>query len=242
MADPIGFVFIDEDDLVGLRDGLRTAGIIDVQTKSGAFDPGGYIGMYGGQYSWINPSAEYRGFGRPPTLVRRTRRHRPLSVSALAQRLPRSAWRTVTWRQGPRGAMRSRFAAIRVRPAHRDDWRATPRSEEWLLIEWPRTEAAPIHYWLSTLPPTATRAALVQLAMLRWRIERDDQELKDELGLDHFEGRGWRGFHHHASLGIAAYGFLAAERLAHFPPAPLAFLRPTRLPKGFTPRGAPGAS
>jgi SRSO17 transposase len=78
--------------------------------------------------------------------------------------------------------------------------------------------------------------------MLRWRIERDYQELKDELGLDHFEGRGWRGFHHHASLCIAAYAFLAAERLAHFPPAPLAFLRPARLPKGFTPRGAPAAS
>jgi hypothetical protein len=90
---------------------------------------------------------------------------------------------------------------------------------------------APIKYWVSTLPPTATRAELVHLAMLRWRIERDYQELKDELGLDHFEGRGWRGFHHHASLCIAAYAFLAAERLAHFPPEPLAFLRPARLPK-----------
>ena len=88
------------------------------------------------------------------------------------------------------------------------------------MIEWPRPDAAPIKYWLSTLPSTATRAELVQLAMLRWRIERDYQELKDELGLDHFEGRGWRGFHHHASLCIAAYAFLAAERLAHFPPEP----------------------
>jgi len=175
-------------------------------------------------------------------LVRRTRRHRPLSVQAVAQQLPAAAWRTVTWRQGTRGAMRSRFAAVRVRPAHRDDWRSTPRPEEWLLIEWPRTEAAPIKYWLSTLPPTATGADLVQLAMLRWRIERDYQELKDELGLDHFEGRGWRGFHHHASLCIAAYAFLAAERLAHFPPEPLAFLRAAPLPKGFTPRGAPRAS
>jgi SRSO17 transposase len=138
--------------------------------------------------------------------------------------------------------MRSRFAAVRVRPAHRDESRSTPRSEEWLLIEWPRTEPAPIEYWLSTLPPTATRAELVRLAMLRWRIERDYQELKDELGLDHFEGRGWRGFHHHASLCIAAYAFLAAERLAHFPPEPLAFLRPARLPKRFTPRGAPSAA
>src|SRR6266516_3048124 len=188
------------------------------------------------------PPPKYRGHGRPPTLVRRTGRHRPLSVRALAQQLPARAWRSVTWRQGTRGAMRSRFAAVRVRPAHRDDWRSTPRPEEWLLIEWPRGAAAPIKYWLSTLPPTATRADVVRLAMLRWRIERDYQELKDELGLDHFEGRGWRGFHHHASLCIAAYAFLAAERLAHFPPESLAFLRPARLPKGFTPRGAPRAS
>jgi len=188
------------------------------------------------------PPPKYRGHGRPPTLVRRTGRHRPLSVRALAQQLPARAWRSVTWRQGTRGAMRSRFAAVRVRPAHRDDWRSTPRPEEWLLIEWPRAEAAPIKYWLSTLPPMATRADLVRLAMLRWRIERDYQELKDELGLDHFEGRGWRGFHHHATLCIAAYAFLAAERLAHFPPEPLAFLPTPRVPKRFTPRGAPRAS
>src|SRR5438876_10522842 len=188
------------------------------------------------------PPPKYRGHGRPPTLVRRTGRHRPLSVRALAQHLPARAWRTVTWRAGTRGAMRSRFAAVRVRPAHRDDWRSTPRLEEWLLIEWPRGEAAPIKYWLSTLPPTATSIDLVRLAMLRWRIERDYQELKDELGLDHFEGRGWRGFHHHASLCIAAYAFLAAEWLAHFPPEPLAFLQAPRVPKRFIPRGAPGAS
>src|SRR2546427_6333094 len=187
------------------------------------------------------PPPKYRGHGRPPTLVRRTRQHRPLSVRILAQQLPASAGHPVTWRQGTRGAMRSRFAAVRVRPAHRDDWQSTPRPEEWLLIEWPRGAAAPIKYCLSTLPPTATRADVVRLAMLRWRIERDYQELKDELGLDHFEGRGWRGFHHHASLCIAAYAFLSAERLAHFPPESLAFLRPARLPKGFTPRGAPRA-
>ena len=85
-------------------------------------------------------------------------------------------------------------------------------------------------------------AELVRLAKLRWRIERDYQELKDELGLDHFEGRGWRGFHHHGALCIAAYAFLAAERATLSPPEPLAFLHPARLPKGFTPRGAPGAA
>jgi SRSO17 transposase len=172
--------------VTAVRDALTTHGIpyvVGISTETTVWAPG----------RAPLPPPKYRGHGRPPTLVRRPRRHRPRSVRALAQHLPTSAWRTVTWRPGTRGAMRSRFAAVRVRPAPRDDWRAAARPEEWLLIEWPRTQAAPIKYWLSTLPPTATRAELVQLAMLRWRIERDDQELKDELGLDHFEGRGWRG-------------------------------------------------
>ena len=109
-------------------------------------------------------------------------------------------------------------------------------------MEWPRGESAPTKYWLSTLPAPIAIAELVRLAKLRWRIERDYQELKDELGLDHFEGRGWRGFHHHGTLCIAAYAFLAAERATLSPPEPLAFLRPTRLPKDFKPRGAPGAA
>src|SRR5262245_14193385 len=221
--------------VTAFRDALTAQGLayaVGISTETSVWAPG----------RAPLPPRRYGGLGRPPTLLRRTRRHRPLRVQAVAKQLPASAWRTVTWRQGTRGAMRSRFAAVRVRPAHRDDWRSTPRPEEWLLIEWPSREAAPTKYWLSTLPPTGTRRELVQLAMLRWRIERDYQELKDELGLDHFEGRGWRGFHHHASLCIAAYAFLAAERLAHFPPEPLAFLRPARLPQGFTPRGAPSAS
>ena len=221
--------------VTAFRDALTARGlpyVVGISTETTVWAPG----------RTPLPPRKYRGRGRPPTLVRRTPRHRPLGVAALAQQLPTSAWRTVTWRQGTRGAMRSRFAAVRVRPAHRDESRSTPRPEEWLLIEWPRTEPAPTKYWLATLPVTATCAELVQLAMLRWRIERDYQELKDELGLDHFEGRGWRGFHHHAALCIAAYAFLAAERLAHFPPEPLAFLRPARLPKRFLPRGASGAS
>jgi SRSO17 transposase len=101
----------------------------------------------------------------------------------LAGALPPTAWRTVTWRAGTRGAMRSRFARLRVRPAHRDEQRAAPRPEEWVLIEWPRGEAAPTKYWLSTLPAMTPVADLVRLAKLRWRIERDYQELKDDLGL-----------------------------------------------------------
>ena len=181
------------------------------------------------------PPPRYRGQGRPPIAVRRTARHRPLSVATLAAALPATAWHTVTWRAGTRGPMRSRFAWLRVRPAHRDESRAAPRPVEWLGIEWPRGESAPTHYWLSTLPETTAPRALVRLAQLRWRVERDYQELKDELGLDHFEGRGWRGFHHHASLCIAAYAFLAAERARHSrltPPRP----RPSRT-RGVPPAG-----
>jgi hypothetical protein len=134
--------------------------------------------------------------------------------------------------------MRSRFVCLRVRPAHRDALRRHPRAVEWLLIEWPTGESQPTHYWLSTLPTDTPVAQLVRLGQLRWRIERDYQELKDEIGLDHYEGRSWRGFHHHGSLCIAAYAFLAAERARLSPPEPLSFLRAARLPPGFKPRGA----
>jgi SRSO17 transposase len=135
-------------------------------------------------------------------------------IKELAGDLAASAWKTLTWRQGTQYS--SRFAAVRVRPAHRDYWRSEPHPEEWLLIEWPRGEAEPTKYWLSTLPRETKLGDLVRLAKQRWIIERDYQELKQELGLGHFEGRGWRGFHHHATLCIAAYGFLVAER-SRFP-------------------------
>jgi SRSO17 transposase len=180
--------------------------------------------------------------GRPATRLRRDPDHRPVSVRVLAPRLERSSWQTVRWREGTRGAMQSRFALTRVRPAHRDHLRLMPHEPEFLLIEWPQGEPEPTRYWLSTLPPGTALAELVRLAKIRWRIERDFQELKDEIGLDHYEGRGWRGFHHHGALCIAAYAFLAAERARLSPPAPLAFLRAARLPKGFLPRGAARAS
>ena len=143
--------------------------------------------------------------------------------------------------------MRSRFAALRVRVAHRDYWRSEPRPEQWLLIEWPVSEKEPTKYWLSNLPATISLRKLVAIAKLRWRIERDYQELKQELGLGHFEGRNWRGFHHHATLAIAAYGFLVLQRCL-FPPsgnAPLLrageveFQLP-RVQASYTPRGAAG--
>ena len=144
----------------------------------------------------------------------------------------------VRWREGTKGTMSSRFAAIRVRVAHRDYNRAEAREPEWLLMEWPLAEKEPSRFWLSTVPEDVALEELVRLAKIRWRIERDFQELKDELGLDHYEGRGWRGFHHHGALCIAAYAFLAAERARLSPPAPIAFLRPPRLSKAYRPRGS----
>src|SRR5215203_4352046 len=164
------------------------------------------------------PPLPWSGRGRRPKLMRRDAEHRPVSAKALALGLPAASWRTIAWREGSAGALTSRFARVRVRAAHRDDWRAEPRDEEWLLIEWPEGDAEPAKYWLATVPPDMPFDRLVDLAKLRWRIERDYQELKQELGLGHYEGRGWRGFHHHATLCIAAYAFLIAER-ARLPPS-----------------------
>jgi SRSO17 transposase len=158
------------------------------------------------------PPKNWSGQGRPPKLIRRDAKHRPISVKALARGLPPRAWRTIQWREGAAMPLSSRFARVRVRVAHRDYWLAEPRAEEWLLIEWPDGENEPTKYWLSTLPGDITFRRLVDIAKLRWRIERDYHELKQEVGLGHFEGRGWRGFHHHATLCIAAYGFLISER------------------------------
>lgn len=180
--------------------------------------------------------------GRPPTRLRREGEHRPVAVRALAELLPDEAWETVEWREGTKGAMRSRFARARIRPAHKDYLRSEPRAVEWLLIEWPEGAGEPSHYWLSTVPENAAISDLVSLAKIRWRIERDYREMKDELGLDHYEGRGWRGFHHHGILCMAAYCFLAAERGRLSPPQPVAFLQPAPLPDGFRRRGSPRAT
>jgi len=123
----------------------------------------------------------------------------------------------VRWREGSRGWQKSRFAAVRVRTAHRHQNGKPPSDEQWLLCHWPEDSEAPIKYWLAALPATTSIGALVRLAKLRWRIERDYQEMKQEIGLDHFEGRTWRGFHHHAALCATAHAFLALQR-ALFPP------------------------
>ena len=189
--------------------------------------------------------AKPRGrMGRPPRLLRRSNQHQPVSVKQLAMSLPSTAFREVTWREAGERKLRSRFAAVRVRAAHRDYEKTEPHAEEWLLIEWPRGEAEPTKYWVSTLPPTTKLKALIKMAKQRWIIERDYEELKQELGLGHFEGRNWRGFHHHATLCIAAYGFLVAERTRFSPSARAGHLGfvASGPAADFHPRGSPGPS
>ena len=181
------------------------------------------------------------GRGAAPKRLQRDAEHQPVSVKELALALPSSAWKKIGWREGSRGTLRSRFAAVRVRPAHRDYKRTEPRPEEWLVIEWPAKESEPTKYWLSTLPEKTSLKALVKLAKHRWIIERDYEELKQELGLGHYEGRNWRGFHHHATLCIAAYGFLVAERSRFSPSARAGHvgLPAPEPPSDFCPRGSP---
>lgn len=188
------------------------------------------------------PPNPRRGVGRPRQLLRRDRKHHPVSLLELAQSLPATAWKDVRWREGSRGKLHSRFAALRVRPAHRDFLRSQPYAEQWLLIEWPRQEAEPSKYWFSNLPAETGLKKLVRIAKHRWVIERDYEELKQELGLGHYEGRNWRGFHHHATLCIAAYGFLVAERNRFSPSAQIGNLKlpAPAIPANFRPRGAPG--
>jgi len=171
--------------------------------------------------------------------VRAAARDAPrLSVKALAQSLPQHAWRTITWREGTAAPLRSRFARVRVRIAPIRG--AAGRAEETLLIEWPQGEAAPTKYWLSNLDRTISLRRLVDIAKMRWRIERDYQDLKQEIGLGHYEGRGWGGFHHHGTLCIAAYGFLISERETIPPSRPRssAMLEKPAIPAGYRPRGA----
>jgi SRSO17 transposase len=186
------------------------------------------------------PPKKWSGNGRPPKLLRRDSKHRPISAKKLAIGLPSHAWHKITWREGTAERLSSRFARVRVRPAHRDYWLAESRPEEWLLIEWPAGEQAPTKYWLSTLPANIGFRQFVDIVKLRWRIERDYHELKQEVGLGHFEGRSWRGFHHHATLCIAAYGFLVSERET-IPPSETAstkLFKEAAIPKTYRPRGS----
>ena len=218
------------------RDGLTKLGlqyVVGVPSSMTVWEPG----------KQPLPAKPRGKTGRPPRLLQRTSDHQPVSAKQLAMSLRSTAFREVTWREGTDHKLQSRFAAVRVRAAHRDYWKAEPHPEEWLLIEWPRGDAEPSKYWISTMPPNSSLKALVKMAKHRWIIERDYEELKQELGLGHFEGRNWRGFHHHATLCIAAYGFLVAERNRFSPSARAGHLRFTTPRPGpdFRPRGSPRA-
>ena len=178
---------------------------------------------------------------RPGRAPKKGRRDAPdaTSVKDLAFGLPAQAWCTIKWREGTNDWLSSRFTRLRVHVASSHD-RPEKLAKEWLLIEWPEGEKEPTKYWFSTLPKKITFRALVDLTKLRWRIERDYQELKQEVGLGHFEGRGWRGFHHHATLCIATYGFLISERETIPPSGPrcAALFTELAVPDGYRPRGA----
>jgi SRSO17 transposase len=164
-------------------------------------------------------STAYAGTGRPPMPRYREKRS---SLRVLALTADQDALQTVSWREGTRGRLSSRFLALRIRPANVQLRRAAADELPlaWLLCEWPDGEAEPSKYWLSNLPAATSLERLVSLATLRWRIEHDYRELKDALGLDHFEGRSYRGWHHHVTLVSLAHGFLTLERLNPKAPAP----------------------
>jgi SRSO17 transposase len=217
----------------GFRDGVTAQGlayVAGIRGTTALWPPG----------TGPLPAAPWGGTGRPPKRRRRDPGHRPLAAETLAAGLPAGAGRTVAWREGTAGELASRFAAVRVRPAHGDTARTEPRPEEWFLAERPEGEEEPKKYWLSTLPAAVPLEGLVATAKLRRRIERDFEELKQELGLGRFEGRGRRGFHHHAALCIAAYGFLAAERCRFSPPGWRPGLEAPERPADYRPRRAPG--
>jgi SRSO17 transposase len=154
----------------------------------------------------------YAGMGRPPKPRYRAQRS---SLKQLALAAGRKQARQVSWREGSRGKLSSRFLAVRVRPANVQLRRAAGGEElpvRWLVCEWPTSEDEPVKYWLSNLPADTPLKRLVSLAKLRWRVEHDYRQLKDALGLDHFEGRSYQGWHHHLTLVSLAHGFLTLER------------------------------
>jgi SRSO17 transposase len=157
--------------------------------------------------------------GRPRTVARPDRK--PESVRSLAERLPVRAWQALLCRTTPAGEdVSGRFAFVRVVATHPVRTDCQPPREEWLIIEWPEGEEVPSDYWLANLPADTPRERLARLARLRWTIELDYRQLKGELGLDHYEGRSYPGFHHHCALVTCAHAFLTLERLCPRAPRP----------------------
>jgi SRSO17 transposase len=176
------------------------------------------VGVEAGTGVWTHRPRRRRrpatGRGRPPTRWDYGGQ-RPHSVGAVARALPAAAYHTVTWREGSKGKLTSRFARVRVWPSHGYHAGKPPEDEQWLLIEWPANTAQPTKYWLVTAPQRISLVQLVRWAKARWRVEQNYAQLKDELGLDHFEGRRWLGWHHHVTMTTLAYGFLIREQLRH---------------------------
>ncbi len=176
------------------------------------------ISVYGPETSFAVPDRNGTS-GRPRTVARPDRK--PESVRSLAQRLPAESFKTLPCRTTPAGEdVQGRFAFVRVVATHpvRNDHQ--PPREEWLIVEWPEREEAPSDYWLSNLPADTDPERLARLARLRWTIELDYRQLKGELGLDHYEGRSYAGFHHHCALVTCAHAFLTLERLDPKAPRP----------------------
>jgi SRSO17 transposase len=180
------------------------------------------VGVQGGHKVWPpgaqpqQPAKEPGKKGRPSTRYA-SEGTEPWAIEALVSQFPKEQWKKVSWREGSKGEQASRFAAVRVQTAERHVQGAPPSEPVWLLVQWPEGEKAPTKYAVCSLPQETPLKQLVRLWKLRWRVERDYQEMKGEVGLDHFEGRTWRGFHHHATLCMVAHGFLALRR-ALFPP------------------------
>jgi len=201
------------------RQGLTERGfqyVLGIQKTEMIWPPG---------WAPLPPGTKPPGPGRTRTEphMRQNPTNPAVTAKAFALALPKDAWQEQVWRQGTKGVLHSRFAWCRVRPTagccnRRSEIIYSIPEEELLLMEWPEGEEEPTRYWLSTLPEGTPIAELIALAKLRWRIEEDYEDLKQEVGLGDFEGRTWRGFHHHASLCIAAYAFLIAERARLFPP------------------------
>jgi SRSO17 transposase len=202
-------------DIWEFRDGLTSRGFsyaLGIRGNNTIWPPG---------WTPLPPAPKKPGRGRPASSLKGNPECPAVRVDEFALTLPPEAWHEETWREGTRGPMTSRFAAVRVRSAHaRTGAKAIQiiPEEGWLLVEWPSEAPEPTHYWLSTLSAMMPVPQIVDLAKLRWRIEQDYEELKQEVGLGDFEGRTWRGFHHHGSLCIAAYTFLIAEQARLSPP------------------------
>lgn len=171
------------------------------------------VGVSGETGVWLEPvepaPVPYQGRGRPRTRQRDL--PQPKSVLEVAKALSQDSWLEVTWREGTKGPMKGRFASLRVQPSHGHAQGKVDEPLCWLLMEWPPDAQEPTKFWLSDLPETVTLQELVYWAKIRWWVEQNYQQMKDDIGLDHFEGRSWAGWHHHVTLTMIAFDFLVLE-------------------------------